>query len=79
MPSQWWTKCKARPVGSFQEYKELIEGEYKNKVVFVDFFMESCTWCYYMLDDFNKLITEMTQWYGPEQVAFIKVNGPQVK
>ena len=40
MPSQWWTKCKARQVSSFNEYKSLIEGEFKDKIVFVDFFME---------------------------------------
>ena len=40
LPNQWWKKCKARQVESFQEYKNLMEGELKNKVVFIDFFME---------------------------------------
>lgn len=54
-----------------------MQGELKNKFVFVDFFMDYCTWCYYILDDFNRVIEEMTSLYGEDQVAFIKIEGPK--
>ena len=58
---------------------DLINGPYKDKYVFIDFYMEYCPWCYYILDDFNKLITDMTAWYGNDKVAFLKIDGNDLK
>jgi thiol-disulfide isomerase/thioredoxin len=71
--------CKARPVKDSQEYNELMQGELRNKFVFVDFYMDYCPWCYYILDDFNRLVEDMYEWYGKENVAFIKIDGPRNK
>jgi thiol-disulfide isomerase/thioredoxin len=56
-----------------------VSGPYKDKFVFLDFYMEYCVWCYYIMDDFNRLITDMNTWYGPEKVAFIKVDGNKIR
>jgi thiol-disulfide isomerase/thioredoxin len=77
LPPNWWEGCKARPIASYGEYAELMQGEFKNKFVFVDFFMDYCPWCYYIMDDFNRLIEDMNQLYGKDKVAFIKVEGPK--
>ena len=49
-----------------------MQGEFKNKFVFIDFFMENCPWCYYMVDDFNRIMDDMIEWYGEDNVAFIR-------
>ena len=66
---------KALHIHDSEEYFNLVNGEAKNKFVFIDFYMEYCPWCYYILDDFNRLIDDMTLWYGPERVVFIKIDG----
>jgi thiol-disulfide isomerase/thioredoxin len=66
LPPNWWELSKARPIHSTQEYSELVTGEAKNKFIFIDFYMEYCPWCYYILDDFNRLVDDMQTWYGPE-------------
>lgn len=66
-------------IHSSQEYFELVQGDYKDKYVFVDFYMENCPWCYYILDDFNRIIKDMTEWYGAEKVAFVKIDGTKIR
>ena len=52
-----------------------MDGELKDKFVFIDFFMQQCKWCYLLTDDFNKLITDIEDWYGTDKVAFLKIDG----
>jgi thiol-disulfide isomerase/thioredoxin len=52
-----------------------LEKDLKDKFIFIDFYMEHCPWCYYILEDFNQLIDEMNEMYGPEKVAFVKIDG----
>ena len=75
LPPNWWEQSKARPIASYADYLNLVNGEAKNKFVFIDFYMEYCPWCYYILDDFNRLIDDMHNWYGPEKVEVIKIDG----
>eukprot|EP00347_Sterkiella_histriomuscorum_P004168 403361493 len=79
LPDNWWELSLAEPVPSSQEYFELIQGPYKDKFVFIDFYMDYCSWCYYILDDFNRLINDMNAWYGTDKVAFLKVDGVKIK
>lgn len=79
MPDYWWEQSLAEPIESSQQYLDLIQGAYKDKVVFIDFYMEYCSWCYYILEDFNRLINEMTAIYGADKVAFIKVDGNKIR
>jgi thiol-disulfide isomerase/thioredoxin len=55
----------------------LINGPWKDKFIFVDFYMEHCPWCYYILDEFNQLIDEFTDMYGADKVEFVKIDGPK--
>ncbi|CDW79110.1 protein disulfide [Stylonychia lemnae] len=79
LPDNWWEQSLAKPIHSSQEYFDLLGGEGKNKFVFIDFYMEYCSWCYYILADFNQLIEDMNEWYGEEKVEFIKVDGNKIK
>ena len=79
IPDGWWLKCKARPVKSFNEFQNLIQGELAHKFVFIDTYMEYCPYCFYCLDDFNSIVEDMTKWYGADQVAFLKIDGTKVK
>eukprot|EP00347_Sterkiella_histriomuscorum_P006584 403352215 len=77
LPANWWLQSKARHIKTWQEYQdELNNGFLKNRFIFLDFYMQNCPWCYKVLDDFNRLIDDVTEWYGPEQVAFISIDGP---
>lgn len=78
LPANWWLKANAKPVHSMSDFNKLVKGELRHKHVFIDFYMEHCPYCYYCLDDFNQLIDELTEMYGPEEVAFLKVNGQVV-
>ena len=37
--------------------------------------MQYCKWCYFIMEDFNRIIDDFTGWYGVDQVAFLKVDG----
>jgi thiol-disulfide isomerase/thioredoxin len=79
MPPQWWLKAKARPVHrSYSEFMNLIKGECKSKVVFIDFYMEYCKYCYLCLKDFNSAMDDMLQLYGEENLCFLKVDGQKI-
>jgi hypothetical protein len=41
--------------------------------------MQYCKWCYFITDDFNRLIDDLERWYGKDQVAFLKVDGNLVQ
>jgi hypothetical protein len=79
IPDGWWLKCKARPVKSFNEFQNLIQGELAHKFVFIDTYMEYCPYCFYCLDDFNSIVEDMTKWYGSESIAFIKIDGTRIR
>jgi thiol-disulfide isomerase/thioredoxin len=79
LPAKWWEKSKAHHVGNYKEYLDLVKGEAKDKVVFIDFFMKRCPWCFYCLEDFNTVIEEMTELYGEENIVFLAADGPVVK
>ena len=79
LPDGWWKKCKARPIKDYKEYTSLVSGELKDKFIFVDTYMEHCPYCYYCLEDFNKIVEDMTKWYGSESIAFIKVDGTRTR
>ena len=64
IPAGWWKKCKAHPVKDFQEFKQLMAGELRDKYVFVDTYMQHCPYCYYCLEDFNRIIDDMSDLYG---------------
>ena len=51
----------------------------RHKVIIIDFYMQHCPYCYYILNDFNKLIDDMTREYGAENIAFIKIDGPNMR
>ena len=55
-----------------------MEGELREKFIFIDFYMQYCKWCYFILEDFNRLIDDMEDWYGKEKVAILKVDGEVV-
>jgi hypothetical protein len=55
-----------------------MEGELRDKFIFIDFYMQYCKWCYFILEDFNRLIDDMEDWYGKEKVAILKVDGEVV-
>ena len=79
LPPNWWLMSKAKPIHSMAEFNTLMDGELKNKFVFIDFYMEHCPWCYYILDDLNRLIEDMNHWYGPEKVEVLKIDGERIK
>jgi hypothetical protein len=54
---------------------DLINNEAKDKFVFVDFYQQWCRWCYVLVEDFNKISTDMIEWYGEDKVEFWKVDG----
>ena len=56
------------------EFNEFVQGEGKNKHIFLDFYMQNCKWCYVMQEDFNKISDDMRTWFG-DKVAFLKVDG----
>jgi hypothetical protein len=78
MPPNWWLNCKARSVTSVEEFNDLVNNEYADKVIFIDFYMQHCPWCYYLMDDLNKIIDDMKTWYGPDSHIIIKVDGQKI-
>lgn len=57
----------------------LIATDLANKTIFIDFYMEHCPWCYYCLNDFNEAIDSISEMYGSENVAFLKVDGTRIR
>lgn len=57
----------------------ITEGELKGKIIFLEFFMQQCPWCYKTMDDYNRLIDDLLEWYGPEKVDFVAVDGPNAR
>ena len=76
-PDHWWLSSKGIHVKNFQHYKDLMmqgpNGEYYNKHVFLDFFMETCHFCYEYQGQWNALVDKMKDLYG-DQVAFFQIN-----
>lgn len=79
MPPNWWEQSLAEPIDSSQQYIDLVNGPYKDKFIFIDFYMEYCPWCYYIVDDFNRLIGDMNVMYGKDKVAFVKIDGNSLR
>jgi hypothetical protein len=46
IPAGWWKNTHAKSIGSMAEYKQLVDGEAKNKHIFIDFYMQGCYYCY---------------------------------
>ncbi|TNV76420.1 hypothetical protein FGO68_gene10586 [Halteria grandinella] len=78
LPQNWWLQNKALPVESGWGYQNLLDGDLKDKVIIIDFYMQYCKWCYYVVEDFNRLKSDVERWYGPDKVAFIKIDGQLV-
>ena len=38
--------------------------------------MQYCPWCFRIMDEFNRIVGDMIEWYGPEKVLFLKIDGP---
>lgn len=53
----------------------MLNEELKDKFIFIDFYMQHCKWCYYIMADWNRLIDDMEKWYGTDKVTFLKVDG----
>ena len=79
IPPKWWLQSKAESVETYDDFIGMVNGKHKGKTLFLDFYMERCPYCYYIVNDFNKLIVDMTALYGESKVAFLKINGPQIK
>ena len=79
IPANWWLQAKARPIKSYAEFLDLLKGEYKDKTIFIDFYMQHCYWCYHCLNDFNKASDEILALYGSDRVAFVKVDGTKIR
>ena len=60
---------------SADQFYQMLNGELKEKFVVIDFYMQYCKWCYFIMEDFNRIIDDFTGWYGADQVAFLKVDG----
>ncbi|CDW79892.1 thioredoxin domain-containing protein [Stylonychia lemnae] len=76
IPPNWWEKVNARSVSGWDDFKKITEVDHKDKIIFIDFYMQYCPWCFRLMDDFNRIVEDMTEWYGPEQVLFLKIDGP---
>ena len=79
LPPNWWVNSKARGISSYQEYQTLVDTELKDKFVFIDFYMQNCYWCYVVLEDFNRLIDDMYDYYGTDKVAILKADGMAIR
>jgi thiol-disulfide isomerase/thioredoxin len=79
IPANWWNLNKAVQVHSNEEFEKLINGDWKHKHVFIDFYMQHCPWCYYIVEDLNRLVDDMNDWYGEENVVIVKIDGPKVR
>lgn len=75
LPPNWWKASHARQVDSLRDLDYLLANDWKNKFVFVDFYLKQCYWCWKILDDFNRLADNLKLWYGEDQVEIIKVDG----
>lgn len=78
MPANWWTHTNARSIGSWEEYVDVLSSEGSTKHVFVDFYMKNCPYCYYCQEDFNRIVSDMQNWFGADKVLFLKVDGQVV-
>lgn len=66
MPAKWWTNTHARAIHSLGELKELVQGEAKEKHIFIDFYMQGCHYCYILQEDFNRIADDMIDWFGKD-------------
>jgi thiol:disulfide interchange protein len=77
LPPNWWLKTHGVSSGSNNEFKDLIASEdadFKDKHVFIDFYMQGCYWCQVFQSDWNKIVDELKHDYG-DIVEFVKVDG----
>ena len=56
-----------------------MDNEFKDKFVFIDFYMQNCYWCYQVLEEFNRLTIDMFEFYGTEKIAIVKIDGMQLR
>ena len=40
MPAKWWQNTKAQSIYSLSEFNQLVNGEMKDKHIFIDFYMQ---------------------------------------
>ena len=66
LPYRWWDACLALSIDSIAQFNTLLEGDFKNKYLVLDFYMQGCPYCYQFQNDFNKIIEDFTAWYGKE-------------
>jgi thiol-disulfide isomerase/thioredoxin len=80
MPDRWWLNTEGLSVTSNQQYKELVSGsdpEYKDKHVFIDFYMQGCFWCYKFQAEWNQIVNDLSEEFG-DSVVFMKIDGNNV-
>lgn len=77
LPPKWWQNTHGIPISSNTEFKQLVtseEADFNDKHVFIDFYMQSCYWCYVFQAEWNRIVDELKDEYG-DQVEFLKVDG----
>lgn len=77
LPPKWWLNTDGVSIESNSEFKELVasdDAEYKDRHVFIDFYMQGCYWCWVFQSDWNKIVNELKHDYG-DSVEFVKVDG----
>lgn len=79
LPANWWLNTNAKSINSLAELNEQLNGESKNKHIFIDFYMQACKWCYVIQDDFNRIESDAINWFGESKVAFFKIDGNIVR
>jgi thiol:disulfide interchange protein len=70
----WWEQTKGTTIHTAEELDTLID-ENPGKFIMLDFYMQNCHWCQVFQPEWNKLVDDFADWFGPS-VIFAKVDGP---
>ena len=81
LPYNWWLNSTGLQVTSWDHYKELImsgdDSQFRDKHVFIDFFMKHCPYCYAFQDQWNLIVSSMEAKYNDgdyKQVVFLQAD-----
>lgn len=70
----WWEQTKGTSIHTAEDLDTLIDAN-PGKFIMLDFYMQNCHWCQVFQPEWNKLVDDFADWFGPS-VIFAKVDGP---
>jgi len=58
--ANWWEKSLGTHINDKSQFQSLMEGDFSNKVVIAEFYMQKCGYCKKFQADWNQIVNDFT-------------------